>query len=51
MLEKVYFSDMENRELFVETLIGNDKYSLINRDTLTQPIQLQLSQKLQLSQM
>ena len=40
MLEKVYFSDMENRELFVETLTGNDKYSLINRDTLTQPIQL-----------
>ena len=51
MLEKVSFSDMGNLALFVNTLTGNDKYSLIDRDTLTQPIQMQLSQKLQLSQM
>ena len=51
VLEKVSFSDMENLALFVNTLTGNDKYSLIDRDTLTQPIQMQLSQKLQLSQM
>ena len=31
--------------LFVNTLTVDDKYSLLNRDNLTQPIQTQLSQK------
>ena len=31
--------------LFLNTLTADDKYSLINRDTLTQPIWMQLSQK------
>ena len=30
---------------FVKTLTIDDKYSLLNRDNLTQPIQMQLSQK------
>ena len=32
-------------KLFVNTFIADDKYSVINRDNLTQPIQNQLSQK------
>ena len=31
--------------LFVNTLTLNDKHYLLNRDDLTQPIQIQLSQK------
>ena len=31
--------------LFVNTLTGDDKYSLVNRDNLRQPIQMQLHQK------
>ena len=31
--------------LFVSTLVYDDKYSLLYRDTLTQPIQILLSQK------
>ena len=31
--------------LFVNTFTANDKYSLLNRDNLTQPIQIELSQK------
>ena len=31
--------------LFVNTLAVNDKHYLLNRDNLTQPIQIQLSQK------
>ena len=30
---------------FVKTLTPNDKYSLLNRDNLTQPIQILVSQK------
>ena len=30
---------------FVNTLAVNDKHYLLNRDNLTQPIQIQLSQK------
>ena len=30
---------------FVNTLTANDKYSLLNRENLTQPIQILLSQK------
>ena len=29
--------------LFLNTLSGDDKYSLLNRDNVTQPIQMQLS--------
>ena len=32
--------------VFFNTLTGNDKHYLLNRDKLTQPIQAQLSQKL-----
>ena len=31
--------------LFVNTLTADDKYSLLSRDNLTQPIRTQLSQK------
>ena len=31
--------------LFINTLSADGKYSLLNRDNLTQPIQMQLSQK------
>ena len=31
--------------LFVNTVNDDDKYSLVYRDNLTQPIQIQLSQK------
>ena len=31
--------------LFVDTLNADDKHYLLNRDNLTQPIQMQLSQK------
>ena len=31
--------------LFVNTLTVNDKHYLLNRDNLTEPIQIQLSQK------
>ena len=31
--------------LFVNTLTADNKYSFLNRDNLTQPIQMQLSQK------
>ena len=31
--------------LFVKTLTVNDKHYLLNRDNLTQPIQMQLSEK------
>ena len=30
---------------FVYTLTADDKYSLLNRESLTEPIQMQLSQK------
>ena len=33
------------RRLFVNTLTVDDKHYLLNRDNLTQPIQIQLSQK------
>ena len=32
-------------ELFVNTLTADDKYSLLNRDNVTQQIRTQLSQK------
>ena len=35
----------EIRIVFVNTSRVNDKYDLLNRDNLTQPMQIQLSQK------
>ena len=34
--------------LFVNTLSGDDKYSLLNRDNLTKPIQILISQKVKI---
>ena len=45
-LEKVSFSDKQNPRLFVNTLTVNGKHYLLNRDNLTQAIQIQLSEKL-----
>ena len=41
VFEKVVSGDMLN----VNTFTSDDKYSLLNRDNLTQPIQMQLPQK------
>ena len=43
-LLKVSISDTKNLRLFVNTLTADQKYSLLNRDSLTQPTQMQLSQ-------
>ena len=44
-LEKISFSYMKNLNTVLKTLTADDMYSLLNRDTLTQTIQMQLSQK------
>ena len=45
-LEKVSFSDTQNpRIVFVNALTVNDRHYRPNADNLTQPIQIQLSQK------
>ena len=44
-LEKVCLSDNEMLSLFVNMFPVNDKHYLVNRDNLTQPIQIQLSEK------
>ena len=44
-LEKISVTDMKFFRLFVNTLTSDDKYSLLNRDNLRKPIQIQLSQK------
>ena len=44
-LQKVSVSDMENLKTFPKTLSADGKYSLLNRDILSQPIQMQLSRK------
>ena len=44
-LQKVSFSDTQNLRLFLNTLTVNDKHYLLNRDNLTQQIQMQLSEK------
>ena len=44
-LENVSFSDMKILRLFVKTMTADDKYSLLTRDNLTQPIHIHLSQK------
>ena len=42
--EKVSLDDMESLKT-VNTFTADDKYSLLKRDNLTQPIQMQLSKK------
>ena len=47
-LQKISFSDLVIQKIlivFVNTLRVNDQHYLLNRDNLTQPIQMQLSQK------
>ena len=44
-LEKVSFSDTKILRLFVNTLTLDDKHYLLNRDNLTEPINMQLSKK------
>ena len=44
-LEKVFLVIHKIVRLFVNTLTVNDKHYLLNRDNLTQPIQMQLYQK------
>ena len=44
MLERVSFSDTQNRKT-VNIFTANDKHYLLNRDKLTQPIQMELSQQ------
>ena len=43
-LENVCFSDMQNFQT-VNTLSADDKYSLLNRDNLAEPIQMKLFRK------
>ena len=44
---KLSFSDIQNVyvELLVNTFTADDKHFVLRRDNLTQPIQMQLSQK------
>ena len=42
---KVFFTDKKILRVFVNTLTVNDKHYLLNRDNLTQSIQMQFSQK------
>ena len=44
-LEKVSVRDIQNLKTVFDTLTEDENYSLLNKDSLTQPIQLQLSQK------
>ena len=45
-LQKVSVSNMQNlSKLFLNTMSADGKYSLHNRDNLTQPIQLQVPRK------
>ena len=44
-LKNVCFSDIQNPRLFGNTLTANDIYYLLNRENLTQPIQMQLPEK------
>ena len=43
--EKVSLIEIQNLGLLFNTLATNDKYPVLNRDHLTIPIQIQLSQK------
>ena len=44
-LEKASLGIEKLQSLFVNTLTADDKHYMLNRDNLTQPIQIQLSQK------
>ena len=44
-LEEVCLSDMQILGLFLNTLTADDKYFLVNRDNLTQNIQMEWSKK------
>ena len=44
-MEKFTLCHMENLETVFNTLTADDEYSLLNRGTLTQHIQMHLSQK------
>ena len=44
-LEKVSLGIEKLQCLFVNTLTADDKHYMLNRDNLTQPIQIQLCQK------
>ena len=44
-LEEVPLSNMQNPRTFREHFVAGHKFSLLNRDKLTQPIQMQLSKK------
>ena len=44
-VEKVSFSDKQNLWLFVNTLTVHEKHYLLNNESLTPPIHIQLSQK------
>ena len=43
--EKLFFSDTQNPKTVVNTLTVDEKRYLLHRDNLTQPFQMQLSQK------
>ena len=43
-LEKISFTDIQNRKT-VDTLTADGKHYLLNRDNVTQPIQMRLSEK------
>ena len=45
IVKKSFLAISKILRLFVNTLTADEKYSLINRDTLTQPVQMQLYQK------
>ena len=44
-MEKVSLLDIRNLGILVNTLAAEDNYPVLNRDNLTIPIQMQLSQK------
>ena len=44
-LEKVSFSDTQSHKAVFNELTVNDRHYMLNRDNLTQPIQMQLSEK------
>ena len=44
-MEKVFFLTCEILGLVLKTLAANEKYPVLNRDNLTIPFQMQLSQK------
>ena len=45
MSERSIFRGPFDKQIFINTLTADDKYSLLNRDNLMQPIQMHLCQK------